>query len=175
MILDGYDEYIKGTNECVEDIIENGIGDCFVIVTSRPGNFISEKTLSKFGGKLTIKGFSEYNIRKSVLEGIKLSEEMLEAARETGLYDLLHIPVILLMVCVLFRQTRSLPKSLTKVMERIIDLCIDRSAMKHLGKRRSEIEGLDEMLFKLGELSWNTLKRPVQQLLLSKVLLSFGA
>ena len=36
LLLDGYDEYTPGTNKEVDRAIGQGIGKCFIILTSRP-------------------------------------------------------------------------------------------------------------------------------------------
>ena len=36
LLLDGYDEYKPGTNADVDRAIEHSVGNCFLIVTSRP-------------------------------------------------------------------------------------------------------------------------------------------
>ena len=37
LLLDRYDEYTAGTNRALDKVIESGIGNCFTILTSRPG------------------------------------------------------------------------------------------------------------------------------------------
>ena len=52
-------------------------------------------------------------------------------------------------------------------------MCIDRSTLRLLGKKLSDVEDLDEMLFILGELSWLALQRDTKQLLIKKVRLLY--
>ena len=63
------------------------------------------------------------------------------------------------MVCVLYSNEQSLPETKTGIVWAIIKMCMDRSTLRHLGKKSSQIENLDEMLFILGELSWLALQR----------------
>ena len=57
ILLDGYDEYKKGTNRDIDKAIESKIGNCFLILTSRPGNdsgeitFVSERVRNKMDGE----------------------------------------------------------------------------------------------------------------------------
>ena len=172
ILFDGYDEYAEGTNEDIDSAIEDTIGDCFLIVTSRDDNYIPKRLLNKFDGEVKINGFARQNVKKCAskyLESESKANEMLLRAEEAGIDDFLRVPIILLMVCVLFEEKKDLPSSQSKIIAEIVNHCINRSAMKHLKKKRTEIENLDQMLDKLGELAWNSLRKPVQQLLISKV------
>ena len=44
LLLDGCDEYTEGTNKALDKAIESGIGNCFTILTSRPGTDSGDKT-----------------------------------------------------------------------------------------------------------------------------------
>ena len=171
LLLDGYDEYREGTNADIDDAIENSIGECFVILTSRDG-YIPKDILDNMDGEVEITGLSHKNIRKCAakyLESEERANDLIEKCKEINIYDLLHIPIILLMVVVLYHKTEELPTSQTEIVKSIIFMCMDRSAMKHFNKKAKDIEGLEEMLEKLGELSLNALLSDKQQLLLSKV------
>ena len=183
LLFDGYDEYKKGTNEAIDDAITNTIGNCFVIVTSRPGDYMEKSDVDKMDGEIQITGLSQENIEKCAigyLQSLLAScsdkksvesacENLLELAEEVEIDELLRIPIILLMVCVLYSNEQSLPETKTGIVWAIIKMCMDRSTLRHLGKKSSQIENLDEMLFILGELSWLALQRKTKQLLISKV------
>ena len=157
LLLDGYDEYKKGTNDDIDAATEDTIGDCFLILTSRDGDYISKETLNKMDGEVELNGFTAESIRDCAtkyLESEHLVYRLLKEAKQLHIYDLLQIPIILLMVCVLFVKEHTLPKSQTTIIGKILELCIDRSALK---------------LFHLGQLAWKTLKCTRRQLLLPKV------
>ena len=172
LMLDGYDEYKPGINKDIDKAIESGIGNCFLILTSRPGDYLSKSIRDKMDGEIVIEGFSEEKIRecsKKYLDSREKSEEMLEQAEETGIKDLLRIPIILVMTVVIFIQEKSLPKTKTGIYKTIFQLVIDRTTLKTFGCKSAAISKLQDLLYKLGEFSWNALQDDVQQLLLKKV------
>ena len=172
LLVDGYDEYKKGTNDGIDTAIEDTIGNCFLILTSRDGDHISNETRKKFDGEIEITGLSHKSIiqyASKYFESEKIAENMYEKAKEAGIAELLRLPTILLMVCILYDGKQQLPKCQTEIVSCIIDMFIDYSALKHFGLKAKNIVGLDQMLFKLGELAWIALRRDTQQLLLSKV------
>ena len=183
LLFDGYDEYKKGTNTAIDDAITNTIGNCFVIVTSRPGDYMEKSDVEQMDGEIQITGLSEENIEKCATGYLQsllaiqndmgaaenACKNLVEQAREIGIYELLKIPIILLMVCVLYSNEQSLPDTQTGIVWEIIKMCMDQSTLRLLGKKSSQIENLDEMLFILGELSWLALQRKTKQLLISKV------
>ena len=123
-------------------------------------------------GEIVIEGFSEENIKEcstKYLDSREKSQEMLEQAEETGIKDLLGIPIILVMTVVIFIQEKSLPKSKTGIYKTIFQLVIDRTTLKTFGCKSEAISNLEDLLHMLGEFSWNALQDDVQQLLLKKV------
>ena len=177
LILDGYDEYQPGTNKEIDRAIRSTIGNCFLILTSRAdlpskeGQYISKEIRDRMDGEVIIEGFTEESIKKcsgQYLESAERSEQMLKQAKEIGVCHLLKVPIILLMVCVLFAEHSSLPKTRTKIVGQIFELIIDRTILKHVAHDLREF--LDDLIFSLGELSWTALQSDVQQLLLKKVM-----
>ena len=183
LLFDGYDEYKKGTNSAIDDAITNTIGNCFVIVTSRPGDYMEKSDVEQMDGEIQITGLSEENIEKCAtgyLQSLLIScsdkksaesacKNLLELAEEVEIDELLRLPIVLLMVCVLYSNEQSLPDTKTGIVWAIIKMCMDRSTLRLLGKKSSQIENLDKMLFILGELSWLALQRDTKQLHISKV------
>ena len=172
LILDGYDEYTKGTNQHIDNAIENTVGDCFLILTSRDGDYISKYTLDKFDGEIEITGFSPSSIFQyaaKYLDSEEIANKLIIEAADVMITDLLQIPIILLMVCVLYYREQKLPNSHTEIIERIVEMILDRSALKHFGRKWGKIPGLKASLYQLGKLAWKTLKSKTRQLLLSKV------
>ena len=172
LLLDGYDEYQKGTNAAIDSAIEDTIGDCFLVLTSRDGGYISKDTLDNMDGEIEITGFSPASIRKYAamyLESEKLAEDMILKAEEVDIQELLHIPILLLMVCVLYHEVRQLPRTQIEIIQRMIEILLDRSTLKHFGKKAKDVENLENLLFELGRLSIEALQRDTKQLLLLKV------
>ena len=181
LLLDGYDEYKPGTNKDIDRAIEHSIGNCFLILTSRPdppsGNehYVSREIRDKMDGEVIIKGFDEENIANCSVQYLESEDSavtMIHQAKEVGIYDLLKIPIVLLMTCVIYFEHKALPKTMTKIYSNIFEMIIDRTALKKFkpGLYADVKEYLDVLLCALGELSWNALQNDVQQLLLKKVM-----
>ena len=183
LLFDGYDEYKKGTNSAIDDAITNTIGNCFVIITSRPGDYMDKVDVDQMDGVIQITGLSKENIEKCAtgylqsllaLDSDKKKVDnacmnLIEQARKVGIDELLRIPIILLMVCVLYSNEQSLPDTKTNIVWAIIKMCMDRSTLRLFGKKSGDIENIGEMLVILGELSWFALQRKTKQLLINKV------
>ena len=171
LLLDGYDEYTPGTNKDIDHAISHGIGKCFVILTTRPG-FLEKQDIDRFDKHLYIEGFSEENIKlcsSNYLQSKKKSNELLKQARDIGINDLLNIPIVLLMTCVVYDEKKMLPKSKTELLRTIFELSMDRSTLKIFKKKSSELNDIGSLLNTLGEFSWQSLQNDVQQLLINKV------
>ena len=172
MMLDGYDEYQKSTNTHINDAISDTIGDCFIIITSRPGDYMSKDDQDQMDGEIQIVGLSEASIQECAskyLQSEDRASDLLHQTKEAKISELLCIPIVLLMVCILYHEHQSLPSSKTDIVWKIITMCMDRSTLKHLGKKSSEIADLDELLDILGQLSLESLQRDTKKLLIQKV------
>ena len=58
LLLDGYDEYKKGTNVAIDNAIDNTIGNCFLVVTCRPGDYMDSDVRARMDGEIQITGLS---------------------------------------------------------------------------------------------------------------------
>ena len=179
LLLDGYDEYKPGTNAEIDRAIEHSIGNCFLILTSRPDlpsnneQYLSINIRNKMDGEVTIEGFDDENIRKCSVQYLESKEDaakMIKRAKEIGIHELLKIPIVLLMLCVIYFEHRSLPKTMTRIYKKIFEMIIDRTAIKTFkpGLYANVKEYLDVLLCALGELSWNALQDDIQQVLMKK-------
>ena len=63
LLMDGYDEYKRGTNKEIDEAIESGIGSCFLLLTSRPG-YVEKDIQDRMDGEVRIDGFSSKKIRE---------------------------------------------------------------------------------------------------------------
>ena len=181
LLLDGYDEYKRGTNKEIDEAIESGIGNCFLLLTSRPG-YVEKDIQDRMDGAVTIDGFSPEKIRECCnlyLGSEEETDKLIKQAQEAGIWylsifgndpGLLTIPIILLMTCVIFDEKQSLPKKKTEIIGTIIELMMDRSTLRHFGCKSSELQHLDSLLCALGELSWKALQKDIGQLLLIQVI-----
>ena len=126
-------------------------------------------------GEVVIEGFSEDNIRKCCVQYLESDEKatkLLQEATQREVYPLLRVPILLFMVCVLYNENKSLPKSRTKLFHTIYKLIVDRSTMKTFGFKADDLEQLESMLFTLGQFAWEALQNNVGQLLLNRVNIS---
>ena len=172
LLLDGYDEYKKGTNEAIDNAIESTVGNCFLILTSRPDGYVGEEVRKKMDGEIIIEGFSEENISKystKYLESEDKSEAMLKQARQSGIRDLLYVPIILLLVCFLFEQDSTLPATQTKLFQAVFTMVVGRLVNKKPDGKFADQEYVDNLFLTLGRVSWEALQRTTKQLLLRKV------
>ena len=171
LLLDGYDEYKPGMNKDIDNAIEKTVGASILILTSRPG-FLSKDIRDKMKNIATITGFNERNIIKSselLLGSKEEAETMIKQAEKAGIYDLLHVPIILLFSCLVFTEHNSLPKSQTEIYKQIFKLLIDRSAEKDETLKNLDKDSLNDLLDMLGEASWNALQKETGELLLNKI------
>ena len=138
LLLDGYDEYKKGTNSDIDNAITNTLGNCFIIVTCRPGEYMEKEVCDQLDGEMQITGLSEENIElcsTNYLDSPLKSKSLVEKSKESGIYELLRIPIVLLMVCVLFHTTETLPRNKTEIVWEIIQMYIKRAVQKSRDKK----------------------------------------
>ena len=186
LLIDGYDEYTAGTNKELDRAIEKTVGKCFMILTSRPKDQkdFTIKIRNKMAGEVEIRGFSKENIKKccSRYLGSEEAVTFLEQAKtKASLYELLNVPIILLMTSVLYNEDekkslseddkKGLPERKTELYENLYEFLMDRSTLKsnNYGCYSSEISNLQDMLQTLGKFAWEALQRDVKQLLINKV------
>ena len=187
LLFDGYDEYTPGTNSELDRAIEKTLGNCFLILTSRPkeGKDFTGKIRGKMDGELVIRGFSKENIKKCCSKYLGSDEEadkfLNQAKTKASLYELLKVPIILLMTSALYNEdekkslaeddNKGLPDRKTELYENLYEFLMDRSTLKsnNYGCYSSEIPNLQDMLQTLGKFAWEALQRDVKQLLINKV------
>ena len=181
LLLDGYDEYKRGTNQEIDETIESGIGNCFLLLTSRPG-YVDKDIQDRMDGEVRIDGFSPEKIRECCIRYLRSEEQtdkLIKQAQEADICyfskycndpGLLRIPIILLMICVIFDEKQNLPKKKTEIIRTIVELMTDRSTLKHFGCKSLELEHLDSLLYASGKQSWNALQKDIGQLLLIQVI-----
>ena len=176
LMLDGYDEYTRGTNRDIDRAIESTMGKCLLILTSRSGDYVSKSIRDKMDGDVIIDGFSKESIEVCSMKYLgsqQLSVKMLEQAKTSGIYVLLHIPIILVMTVVVFLEEDSLPKTKTGIYKTIFRLAMDRTTLKTFGSKSGDIPQIEDLLYTLGEFSWKALQSDVQQLLLNRVRITY--
>ena len=171
ILMDGFDEYSPGTNKDIDKAISSTTGKCYIILTSRPG-YLKKHIRDKLNGTIVIEGFSADNVKKCstlVLGSSELSKQMRQQAEKISIDVILHVPIILLIACLVFRETKSLPKTQTDMFGTVFRLIMDRTTLKRFGCKSSDVPNLEGLLFTLGKFSLQALQNDVQQPVLNKV------
>ena len=172
LLVDGYDEYTRGTNRYIDAVLESRTGSYFLILTSRPGDHLPATVRDSMDGVVMVTGFSLEKICRcsaQFLDSEEMSHQMVLEARKSGIKDFLYIPIILLMTCVVFAEKKSLPKTKTGIVGIIYELMMDRTTLKTFGCKSRNVPNLDKLLYLLGEVAWKALQKDSRQLLLNKV------
>ena len=165
LFLDGYDEYKKGTNSTIDRIVSSKRGGCFVLITSRPGDYMEKKDRNKLDVEAQIEGLSDDSIQRCSENYLgSQSQSFTLAVRKADIYELLRVPIILLLLSVVFLENKTLHSSKVEIVWDIIQMYIERAEAK--GK---ELADVDEVLYVLGELSWEAMQRETHQLLIKMV------
>ena len=124
LLLDGYDEYLRGTNKDIDKAIESKLGNCFLILTSRPRlDFVGNDVRKRIDGEVVIKGFSVKSIIQYTVQYLQdddLVNDFFYQASYGTATALLHIPILLLMLCAVFQE-----KEVTTQLK-------DRALQRHL-------------------------------------------
>ena len=170
--FDGYDEYTPGTNEAIDQAISTPCANYSILVTSRPGQYVSKRITEQMSCQVQLEGYSDEEIgicTVNYLGNAVEAQKLINNMKIKGLYDLLKIPVFLLMLLQLHGKLDASPKSKTEVFWQIVQMCIERSVRRHFGKTVKEMEDLDEMLNVLGQLSWDAIQKDTANLILNKV------
>ena len=166
LIFDGYDEYRKGTNSAIDSVISGKRRNSFVLITSRP-DYMDKKDKRKLDVEIHNNGLSARSIEdctQRYFDDEEKTTDFLEKAMAHGLFKLLKVPILLLMMCVLYIDTQSLPKQRGQIIRDIVDMYILRAQ-----ERGVDFEDTDQMLLDLGELSHKASQRDTHQLLIKKV------
>ncbi len=171
VLMDGFDEYHEGTNIHIDAILEqSNLWDSWIVLTSRPFDKVDDLR-QYFDAEATIMGFSDESIKtyaSKFFQNAEKAETFLAKAVDNQILDILHIPLILQMMCVLFQSGHDLPKSKTQTANAMVDWSIKYSAFRK-SQASIELQEVEDMLYKLGKMAWESLQSDVQQLLLNKV------
>ena len=174
LILDGYDEYVYSSrNESPVFQIwkKSQLRDCCVVITSRE---MKSETLISFSDALfKIDGFNDERQKEFAsrfLKDDKDVEEFLKYLEEHDLRKLAQIPLLLVMLCLLWRETtrEELPKERADIFARFIQNLFDHMSEKLSAESVSAKDYSDE-LYALGRLAFEALLQgqlffPVSQL-----------
>ena len=143
LLIDGHDEYKTGQNTDIDEAIKKeSLWNCWMILTSRETEQIKD-VKQYMDAEAEIQGFDAENVKAYITRSLGSEEktaELLKQAENIGLihcylfdfkdYGILTIPIILSMICVLFKCNQTLPSTITGIIQAIVDRCIDREAIR---------------------------------------------
>ncbi|XP_078366420.1 NLR family CARD domain-containing protein 4-like isoform X2 [Oculina patagonica] len=162
LVLDGYDEYGAGKSSPVYQIWKGSkLRGCCVVVTTRPVKEDELKGPSHV--QFEINGFdSDEQVEQfasKLLSDEKEVEELVEYVRDKDLWNIVEIPLLLLMLCLLWKEKdrKGLPTSRAGLYIRFMQTLMDHLAAKDSDDAFKSIEEYKEELSKLGELAFYAL------------------
>ena len=163
LILDGYDEYSGGKSSLIHQIWRGSqLRDCCVMITTRP---VKEDELRvPSHAQFELKGFESWEQKKQFARKILPDEEdvkgLLEYLKEHDLEEMAEIPLLLLMLCLLWKEKKhQLPTSRAEIYEGFIQTLWDHGDSKNPENVATD-KSIDEYqgeLCKIGKLAFNAL------------------
>ena len=163
LILDGYDEYSGGKSSLIHQIWRGSqLRDCCVMITTRP---VKEDELRvPSHAQFELNGFDSWEQKKQFARKILPDEEdvkgLLEYLEEHDLEEMAEIPLLLLMLCLLWKEKKhQLPTSRADIYVEFIQTLLDHMATKDSdnGATDESIDKYQEELSKLGKIAFDAL------------------
>ena len=163
LILDGYDEYSGGKSSLIHQIWRGSqLRDCCVMITTRP---VKEDELRvPSHAQFELNGFDSWEQKEQFARKILPDEEdvkgLLEYLEEHDLEEMAEIPLLLLMLCLLWKEKKhQSPTSRAEIYVGFIQTLLDHMAIKdseNVPTDKSMDEYQDE-LCKIGKLAFDAL------------------
>ena len=163
LILDGYDEYSGGKSSLIHQIWRGSqLRDCCVMITTRP---VKEDELRvPSHAQFELNGFDSWEQKKQFANKILPDEEdvegLLEYLRKHDLEEMAEIPLLLLMLCLLWKKKKpQLPTSRGEIYVEFIQTLLDHMAIKDSDNVATDksIDEYQEELSKIGKLAFDAL------------------
>ena len=163
LILDGYDEYSGGKSSLIHQIWRGSqLRDCCVMITTRP---VKEDELRvPSHAQFELNGFDSWEQKKQFASKILPDEEdvegLLEYLRKHDLVEMAEIPLLLLMLCLLWKKKKpQLPTSRGEIYVEFIQTLLDHMAIKDSDNVAADksIDEYQEELSKIGKLAFDAL------------------
>ena len=162
LILDGFDEYVylsRNESPVLQIWKKSQLLDCCVVITSRE---MKSETLISFSDALfKIDGLNDEHqeeIARRFLKDDEDVEEFLKYLEKHDLRKLAQIPLLLLMLCLLWKETtrEELPKERADIFARFIETLFDHMSEKQNAESVSAKDYSVE-LYALGRLAFEAL------------------
>ena len=151
-LFDGFDE-LGSNNQILSDDILCG---SHTIVTTRSNK--TDEFNSKYEGyvQVSLQGFSWWSIELFVKAFVRVSENNSEEAnlllkeirKSEATESISHFPLLLAMMCIIWKQERSLPDTISALYEKVIQYLV-----KHWHTKELHSAAAQEILIKLGEIA----------------------
>ena len=161
LILDGYDEYSAGEQSPVDEIWKrNQLSDCCVIITSR------QMTTGKLGepsdAQFEINGFDDKRQKKFARRFLNDEDDVRKFDNylwEQDLKDLAEIPLLLLILCLLWKEKehKELPKKRVEIFNLFVKTLFHHMHGKQSAESVFNIEDYSEELYALGRSAFEAL------------------
>ena len=150
LLLDGYDEYPMAQNlnqwssssssgdqshdqsrDMMDILCVEKLRECCVIVTTRPHKVEDFGQYHRWYSQVQLNGFSSDGIDRYVVKFFEDSPEMAAALKSKlnqsrPFTDLSHIPIVLLMFCLLWNDSQCLPERLTDLFRQAFHYLVKR-------------------------------------------------
>ena len=163
LILDGYDEYSGGKSSLIHQIWRGSqLRDCCVMITTRP---VKEDELRvPSHAQFELNGFDSLEQKEQFASKILPDEEdvkgLLEYLRKHHLVEMAEIPLLLLMLCLLWKKKKyQLPTFRADIYVGFIQTLLDHMATKDSDNVATgeSIDKYQEELSKIGKLAFDAL------------------
>ena len=165
LILDGYDEYSFARKHSPILAIWKGeqLRDCHVIVTTR--QLKCDELIGPSHVQLEIQGFKTWERKdtftRKVMGGKEDLDEFKLYLEEKDLDDVAEIPLVLLMLCILWKEKRheGLPKSRADIFTQFIQTMLDHKGGSHQSMPFQKVTSTEarEDLSNLGKVAFEAL------------------
>ena len=161
LILDGYDEYSAGEQSPVDAIWKrNQLSDCCVIVTSR--QMATDKLRLPSDAQFEINGFDDKRQQEFARRFLKDEDDVRKFRDylwEQDLNDLAEIPLLLLILCLLWKEQyyKELSKKRVEIFNQFVKTLFHHMREKHSAESVFNIEDYSDELYALGRLAFEAL------------------
>ena len=161
LILDGYDEYSAGKQSPVDEIWKrNQLSDCCVIITSR--QMTTDKLREPSDAQFEINGFDDERKQEFARRFLKDEDDVRKFRHylwEQHLEDLAEIPLLLLILCLLWKEKdrKELPKKRVEIFNQFVKTLFHHMREKQSAESVFNIEYYSEELYALGRLAFEAL------------------
>ena len=179
IILDGHDEYQPGTNSDIDYFIKREyLRNCGIVLSSRETDRLPE-IREYMDIEMEITGFDEDGVKEYATRFLESEQKCRQLLQKTGKgkaknYGILHIPIFLQMICVLFKDGAfsEMLKGTTAILSEVVSRCPNWESIRKTKKKR--IDGATDAILKLGRLALKGLQRDRNQQIFTKVAIIFS-